>query len=208
MNWVLASMGVAKTGMQLGSDLSAIGGTMLEGAAAQSKIAANISRSMADQLSYKMQAKNFGRAAEDAVKAAGRAQEQGAQSRESRLTKLGQDKGQIVAGAAGSGLDVSSHTVRKTLKDTIKSAYNDAATIAQNEHDIVQERLNESTTAEENRIWAEYNANIEQLNQNLMFAQSQLQAKATRNAIIGGALSATANFLGGAANTGALATMK
>jgi len=207
MNWAGAGFAAGGTLMQVGSDLTAIGGMMIEGAAKQAQIAGNIMASVSKQLGYEMQAKAYGVAAKDAVKAAGRVQEQGRLSRESRLVQLGQQKGRITTSAAGSGLDVSSRTVRKTFNDTIKSAYNDSAVIAENEKQAAQQKINDSITAQENKIWSEYNANVEQINQTLMFKQSDLQAQATRNNIIGGALSAGAHLFQGMAGAAAVGSL-
>lgn len=197
LNWVGFGFQCAATDFQLGADLTKIGSTYLQGAAQEASIAGNISASMSKQASYESQAKSFRRQADDFVKQAGRAQEQGRQSRESRLVKLGQDKGHIIAGASGSGLDVTSRTVDKTLKDTIRSAFNDADVIAQNERDAVQDKLNASASMKINAVWADHNANMEGINQQLMWNQMQLNRDATDNAILGGALSAAGNFLGG-----------
>ena len=201
MSMALGSLKLAQTGMQLGSDLCSIGQAFLNNASQIAKIGGEISASHSREMQYKMQAKNYGRAANDALKAAGRCQEQGRLAIENRMVKLGQTKGAINAGAAGSGLDVSSRTVRKVLKDSIKSAYNDAAVMAENEQQMTQEKINERTTMQQNKVWSEYNAEVESINQNLMFNQMKLANKSLTNQLIGGALSTGANLLGGASNT-------
>lgn len=206
LNWVGFGFQCAATDFQLGADLTKIGSTLLQGAAQEASIAGNITASWSKEASYRSQAKSFETAAADAVKQAGRCQEQGRQSRESRLVKLGQDKGHIIAGAAGSGLDVTSSVVNKTMKDTIKSAFNDAAVIAENERQATQEKLNTASSMRINAIWAEHNANMEDINQQLMMNQMELSREATDNAVIGGALSAAGNFLGGMAGAGGALT--
>lgn len=206
-NWAGASMGFAQMGCQLGANLASLGGVMLQGAAAQAQIGGNIMASMSRQAMYHNQTKNFLKAAKDCVKEAGRAQEVGRLMIQNRLVKLGADKGHIVASAAGSGLDVSSRTVQKTLKDNLKTAYADAEILARNEQEAAQQKINDSVTARENAVWSQYNENVEQINQNLLFAQSRLQEKATRNQLIGGALSTVAGVLGGVTNAGMIGAM-
>ena len=206
-NWAGASMGIAQMGSQLGANLASLGGVMLQGAAAQAEIGGNIMASMSSQSMYHNQTKNFLKAAKDCVKEAGRAQEVGRLMIQGRLNKLGQDKGHIVTSAAGSGLDVSSVTVRKTLKDNLKTAYADAEILAKNEQEAAQQKINDSISAQENAVWSQYNERVEAINQNLMFAQADLQRRATRNQLIGGALSTVAGVLGGATNAGVIGTL-
>ena len=206
-NWAGASMGIAQMGSQLGANLASLGGVMLQGAAAQAEIGGNIMASMSRQSMYHNQNKNFLKAAKDCVNEAGRAQEVGRLMIQGRLNKLGQDKGHIVTSAAGSGLDVSSVTVRKTLKDNLKTAYADAEILAKNEQEAAQQKINDSISAQENAVWSQYNERVEAINQNLMFAQADLQRRATRNQLIGGALSTVAGVLGGATNAGVIGTL-
>ena len=206
-NWAGASMGIAQMGCQLGANLASLGGVMLQGAAAQAEIGGNITASMSRQAMYHNQTKNFLKAAKDCVKEAGRAQEVGRLMIQGRLNKLGRDKGHIVTSAAGSGLDVSSVTVRKTLKDNLKTAYADAEILAKNEQEAAQQKINDSISAQENAVWSQYNERVEAINQNLMFAQADLQRRATRNQLIGGALSTVAGVLGGATNAGVIGTL-
>lgn len=193
-NWASFAFGCAATDFKLGADLIGIGQTQLKFAAQNVQASGGIMQSLANAGSYKSQAASFRLAAEDAVKAAGRAQEQGRQAREQRLVKLGQQKGQIVASASGSGIEVSSRIVDKIVKDTIKSAYNDTDVIAQNEKQAADEKINEATAYRINAVRADLNAEMEGINQNLMFEQMRLNSRAARHAFIGGLLSAGANF--------------
>ena len=196
-NW--AAFGLAGTGaaLNLGADIVNIGTTQLKFAAANVQAQGGIVQSIANQATYRSQAKSFRQAADDAMKAAGRAQEQGQQAREHRLVQLGQQKGQIVASASGSGIDVSSRIVDKVMKDTIKSAYNDTAVIAQNEKQAADQKTNESYAMMINAERAEANAEIEGINQNLIAEQIKLNNRAARHAMIGGILSASGSFLKG-----------
>jgi hypothetical protein len=193
-NWAACQYGLAGTSLQLGSDIVKIGATQLEYASKNVEAAASISQSIANQATYKSQAKSFRTSAEDAVKDAGRAQEQGQQAREQRLVQLGQDKGRIVSSAAGSGIDVSSRVVDKVISDTVKSAYNDTQVIAENEKQVAQSKMNEALTFSINAIRADANAEIESINQDLMHGQMKLNLRASRHAMIGGILSAGANL--------------
>ena len=196
-NW--AAFGLAETGaeLQLGSDLVKIGTMQLQFAATYVQAQGAIAQSIANQATYRSQAKSYRQAADDAMKAAGRAQEQGQQAREQRLVQLGQQKGRIVASASGSGIDVSSKVVDKVMKDTIKSAYNDTAVIAQNEKQAADQKINESYAMRINAERAEANAQIEGINQSLIAEQIKLQKRAARHAMIGGILSAAEGFVKG-----------
>lgn len=196
-NWAAFGMGSLGAGLKLGADIVQIGINELNFAAKNIQASAGIAQSLANQGSYRSQAKSFRIAADDAVKAAGRAQEQGRQAREMRLVQLGQDKGHIVASAAGSGIEASSKVVSKVLKDTVKSAYNDTAVIAQNEQQAAQQKLNESLALRINAERADANAEIEGLNQKLMLEQMKLNNRAARHAMIGGIMSSAGNFIGG-----------
>ena len=198
-NWASFGFGCAATDFKLGADLIGIGQTQLKFAAQNVQAYGGIMQSMANASTYKSQAASFRIAADDAVKAAGRAQEQGRQAREQRLVKLGQQKGQIIAGASGSGIEVSSSIVDKVMKDTIKSAYNDTAVIAQNEKQAADQKANEASAYRINAIRAEANAEIEGINQDLMFEQIRLNNRAARHAMIGGFMSAAANWMSGMA---------
>ena len=202
MNWAGFAFKCAATDFRLGQDLMNIGSVYLEGAQKKAQAAAGIMSSQSSQASYEAQAESFGKAADDALKASGRVQEHGRQARESRLIQLGQQKGAIDASAAGSGLDVSSRTVRKTVNDTVRSAYSDVAVMAENERQAAQENVSEQTSMKVNQIWAESNANQERINQDLMQNQMRLQDKAQRMQVIGGALSAAANWMTGTAGAG------
>ena len=196
-NW--AAFGLAGTGsaLKLGADIVNIGTTQLKFASANIQATGQLAQSMANQGSYRSQAKSFRQEAADAMKAAGRAQEQGRQAREMRLAQLGQDKGHIVASASGSGIEVSSRIVDKVVKDTVKSAYNDTAVMSQNEQQVTQQKLNESLAMRINAERADANAEIEGLNQSLILEQMKLNNRAARHAMIGGILSATGGFLQG-----------
>ena len=198
-NWASFGFGCAATDFQLGADLIGIGQTQLKFAAQNVQAYGGIMQSRANASTHKSQAASFRIAADDAMKEAGRAQEQGRQAREQRLVKLGQQKGQIVAGASGSGIDVSSRVVDKVMKDTIKSAYNDTAVIVQNEKQAADQKVNEASAYRINAIRAEANAEIEGINQDLMFEQIRLNNKAARHAMIGGYMSAAANWMSGMA---------
>ena len=203
-NWV--AFGLAGTGasLNLGADIVKIGTTQLKFAAANVQAYGGMVQSIANQATYRSQAKSFRQAADDAMKAAGRAQEQGQQAREHRLVQLGQQKGRIVASASGSGIDVSSRVVDKVMKDTIKSAYNDTAVIAQNEKQAADQKINESYAMMINAERADANAEIEGINQSLIAEQIKLNNRAARHAMIGGILSASGNFLQGMGGATAL----
>ena len=196
-NWAAFGLAGTGAGLKLGADIVSIGTTQLKFASANIQAMGGIAQSIANQGSYRSQAKSFRQAAEDAVKAAGRAQEQGQQAREMRLVQLGQDKGRIIASASGSGIEVSSRVVDKVVKDTVKSAYNDATVIAQNEKEAAQQKLNESLALRINAVRADANAEAEGINQSLMLEQMKLNNRAARHAMIGGILSASGNFLMG-----------
>lgn len=206
-NWAAFGMGGLGAGLKLGTDIVQIGMNELNFAAKNIQASAGIAQSLANQGSYRSQAKSFRTAADDAVKAAGRAQEQGRQAREMRLVQLGQDKGHIVASAAGSGIEASSKVVSKVLKDTVKSAYSDTAVIAQNEQQAAQQKLNESLALRINAERADANAEIEGLNQKLMLEQMKLNNRAARHAMIGGIMSAAGNFIGGMGGAMAMGSM-
>lgn len=199
-NWASFGFGCAATDFQLGADLIGIGQTQLKFAAQNMQTRGSIMQSMSAKSTYKSQAASFRQAADDAMKAAGRMQEQGKQAREQRLVKLGQQKGQIVSSASGSGIDVSSRVVDKVMKDTIKSAYNDTTVIAQNEKQATDQKTNEASAYRINAIRAEANAEMEDINQKLMFEQIRLNNRAARHAMIGGFLSTAANFMTGMTN--------
>ena len=198
-NWASFGFGCAATDFQLGADLIGIGQTQLKFAAQNVQTYGGIMQSMSNESTFKSQSASFRTAADDAEKAAGRAQEQGRQAREQTLVRLGQQKGRIVASASGSGIDVSSRIVDKVMKDTIKSAYNDTAVIAQNEKQAADQKTNEASAYRINAIMSEANAEIEGINQNLMFEQIRLNNRAARHAMIGGLMSAAANWSSGMA---------
>ena len=174
MNWAGFAFKCAQTDFKLGQDIMNIG--------------ANYSASKAKQAQMEMQADNMGKAADDFNKKAGRVQEQGRAARESRMIQAGQDVGHINASAAGSGIDVSSNTVRKTINDTMVSAYNDAAVMAQNEAEQTHDIQNKELESKSAQIWMEYNVDVEKANRKME--------------LVGGIMSATANWFGGMADAG------
>lgn len=196
-NWCAFGFGAGGTALNTGAALVNIGTNALKFASANVSAAASMSQSIANQATYKSQAKSFRTSADDAIAAAGRAQEQGQQAREQRLVQLGQQKGQIMASAAGSGIEVSSKIVDKVMSDTIKSAYNDAATLASNEKQATDDKINESTALRINADRADANAEIEGINQNLIAEQIKLNNRAAKHAMIGGILSAAGTFMSG-----------
>lgn len=200
-NWAAFGFGATGTALNTGAKVVEIGQNHMRFAAANISATGNMVQSIANQATYKSQAKSFRIAANDAMKAAGRAQEQGRQAREQRLVQLGQQKGQIIAGAAGSGIEVSSKVVDKVMSDTIKSAYNDAKTLASNEKQVADEKVNEAYALMINADRADANAEIEGINQNLIHEQIKLNNRAARTAMIGGILSATGTFLSGMAGS-------
>lgn len=197
-NWCAFGFGAGGTALNTGAALVNIGTNALKYASANVSAASSMSQSIANQATYKSQAKSFRTSADDAIEAAGRAQEQGQQAREQRLVQLGQQKGQIMASAAGSGIEVSSKVVDKVMSDTIKSAYNDAATLASNEKQATDDKINEATALRINANRAEANAEIEGINQNLIAEQIKLNNRAAKHAMIGGILSAVGTFMSGA----------
>lgn len=170
-NWVAAAFKYAQTDFKLGSDIM--------------NITADYLSSKAKESGLKAQVKNFKNQETDLIKTAGKIQRVGRQQREARLVQLGQEVGYIRAGAAGSGIDVSSRTVKKTISDTVKSAYNDAYVSAQNEYENAQDAINKAQSANESAIWSEY---------------ARKQEKNNRKwSVFSGALSAAANWVGGVA---------
>ena len=80
-----------------------------------------------------MNAINYDSLADYYLRAAGNFQMIGRDERGKRGLQLGQDKGRIMAEAAGSGIDTTSKIVRKSLADTVRSAYHDYQISAWNE---------------------------------------------------------------------------
>ena len=174
MNYAAMAFKMASADFKLGSDIM--------------NITANYMTSKVKEAQLRVQAKNYEEEATYHEKQAGAVQEAGRQAREQRLLKAGQDKGAIMTGAAGSGIDVSSKVVRKTLKDTMQSAYNDAAVMAKNEQVASQTSINQRETAKENALWTEYSADMEKKNRTWQ--------------AVSGALSAGANWASGMADAG------
>ena len=196
-NWCAFGFGAGGTALNTGAAIVNIGVNNLKYAAANMSATGSMVQSIANQATYKSQAKSYRIAADDAMEAAGRAQEQGRQAREQRLVTLGQQKGQIVASAAGSGIEVSSKVVDKVMSDTIKSAYNDVKTLASNEKQATDEKVNEAYALMINADRADANAEIEGINQNLIAEQIKLNNRAAKTAMIGGILSAAGTFMSG-----------
>lgn len=196
-NWCAFGFGAGGTALNTGAAIVNIGVNNLKYAAANVSATGSMVQSIANQATYKSQAKSYRIAADDAMEAAGRAQEQGRQAREQRLVTLGQQKGQIVASAAGSGIEVSSKVVDKVMSDTIKSAYNDVKTLASNEKQAADEKVNEAYALMINADRADANAEIEGINQNLIAEQIKLNNRAAKTAMIGGILSAAGTFMSG-----------
>ena len=196
-NWCAFGFGAGGTALNTGAAIVNIGVNNLKYAAANMSATGSMVQSIANQATYKSQAKSYRIAADDAMEAAGRAQEQGRQAREQRLVTLGQQNGQIVASAAGSGIEVSSKVVDKVMSDTIKSAYNDVKTLASNEKQAADEKVNEAYALMINADRADANAEIEGINQNLIAEQIKLNNRAAKTAMIGGILSAAGTFMSG-----------
>lgn len=196
-NWCAFGFGAGGTALNTGAAIVNIGVNNLKYAAANMSATGSMVQSIANQATYRSQAKSYRIAADDAMEAAGRAQEQGRQAREQRLVTLGQQKGAIVASAAGSGIEVSSKVVDKVMSDTIKSAYNDVKTLASNEKQAADEKVNEAYALMINADRADANAEIEGINQNLIAEQIKLNNRAAKTAMIGGILSAAGTFMSG-----------
>ena len=83
------------------------------------------------------------------------------------------------------------------MSDTIKSAYNDVKTLASNEKQAADEKVNEAYALMINADRADANAEIEGINQNLIAEQIKLNNRAAKTAMIGGILSAAGTFMSG-----------
>lgn len=179
MNWAGSAFAAAQTSFQLGSDIM--------------KYTADYLNSKMKESQLKASERNYRKTADYYLKLMGVTQESGRMSREMRMIQLGQDIGNIATSAAGSGIDVSSRIVRKTSTDTARSAYNDAARLAENEKLSADDQMNQRLQAIDNALWSGYAAKIERHNRKL--------------GVVGGALTTTAHFLSGVAGTaGVLAT--
>lgn len=188
MNWAAFAFKSAQTDFKLGSDIM--------------NITANYLTSLTKESSLKAQARNQRAEADNLLalaewheKQSGDIQEAGRLSREQRLLKLGQEKGQMTAGAAGSGIDVSSRIVRKAIGDTVKSAYNDVMVMAKNEQVQVQSEINESASSRADAVWARDAAEWTE------FAAS-LERSNRKWGVVSGALGAAGNWAGGMAGAG------
>lgn len=174
LNWAGFAFKCAQTDFKLGQDIMNIG--------------ADYAASKAKEAQLKLQASNLKKSADDFQRKAGRVQEQGRQQREARMIQAGQDVGHIHASAAGSGIDVSSKTVQKTVRDTLAAAYNDAAVMATNEAEAAHDMQNRELEARSNKVWTEYNIGVEKQNRKM--------------ALVGGIMSAVSNWHGGMADAG------
>lgn len=188
MNWAGFAFKCAQTDFKLGSDIM--------------NITANYLTSLTKEAALKAKSRNLGIEAENwreqstwSEKQAGELQKSGRAQRESRLIQLGQDTGAMFAGAAGSGIDVSSKVVGKTVADTARSAYNDTAQMAVNEQAEVQSKMNDASAArqnaiftEENQMWVDFAADLEESNR--------------KWGVVAGALGAAGNWAGGMAGAG------
>ena len=188
MNWAAFAFKSAQTDYKLGSDIMNITANYLTSLSTEASLKAK-SRNM------EMQIENLKDTAVWHEKQAGEEQKVGRAERESRLVKLGQDLGSIHASASGSGIDISSKVVGKTISDTVKSAYNDAYQIAINEQKSVQNEMNAAASykldavfAEENKMWNDFEIELEKSNR--------------KWAVVSGALSAAGNWAGGMAGAG------
>lgn len=171
MNWEGFAFKCAETDFRLGADIMNITAGYLNSKMKQSQLEA--------------QKRNYEREASYHIRLAGRIQENGRMAREQRLIQLGQDEGRIYASAAGSGIDVSSRIVKKTVTDTARSAHNDAMQMARNETVGVEDEMNKRLTAIQNALWTGYAAKVEKHNRKM--------------AVVGGALAAFSNWGSGMA---------
>lgn len=145
---------------------------------------------------------NYDAQADYYLRAARNAQMAGRDERAQRGLQLGQDKGRIMAEAAGSGIDTSSRVVTKTLRDTVKSAYHDLAMSGRNEYQNVYGAMKNRAVANLNaanqrRIASWASEAYEKLagqveNAGAITAQSYLSAgrSQAQSAIFGGIMSA------------------
>lgn len=186
MNYWAMAFKMAQTDFNLGADIMNITGKYLSSKTKQARLEA--------------EARNFGRQAQSELRLAGSAQTQGEQEREMRLIQLGQDRGRINAEAAGSGMDVTSRTVAKTEKDTIRSAYNDVAAIARNERIEAQSHIDRWGSALSERLWTRYSARVEARNRKAELWSGILTAAANWH---GGMVDSFAAMMGGSGGVGA-----
>lgn len=180
MNWAGFAFKCAETDFRLGADIMNITAGYLNSKMKQSQLEA--------------QKRNYEREASYHIRLAGRIQENGRMAREQRLIQLGQDEGRIYASAAGSGIDVSSRIVKKTVTDTARAAHNDAMQMARNEVVGVEDEMNKRLTAIQNAIWTGYAAKIERHNRKMAVAGGALEAFSRWNS---GMASAAGSLMGG-----------
>lgn len=203
LNWAGFSADCVAADFDLGKNLTAIGTAYLKSSQGTAQTYGNISSSISKEAQYRSQAKAFRASAESATKSAGLAQEAGRQAIESTLKKLGDAKSAIVTGAAGSGIDVTSRTVNKTLSDTVKSAYSEAEVQARNEQQTVQAYLDAATSNKINAIWADSNANQEKITQTALYDQIRLNQRMLRTQEIAGYIKAGSDLIKDMAKAGA-----
>lgn len=174
LNWAGMAFKMAQTDFNLGADIMNITADYMSSKARQAGLAA--------------QQKNFRLQGERAVESAAQTQRAGMLERERRMVKAGQDISRINASAAGSGLDITSATVRKTIADTERSAENDARVIAWNERIAAQSHVNDAQSAWENEAWA--------------WAAKRQEAENRKMRLWGGILTAGANWTMGMLESG------
>jgi len=146
----------------------------------------------------RVQAANYDAMADYYLRQAGNFQMHGREERTMRGLELGQDKGRITAEAAGSGIDVTSRVVRKTLADTVKSAYHDFETSAWNEHQnaygAMKQRAAAKTNAANQRAIAAW---AERAYDNLARQTERYGGTMARQAIGAGNAGAVSSLFGG-----------
>lgn len=188
MNWAAFAFKSAQTDFKLGSDIMNITANYLTSLTKESSLKARARNQRAE-------ADNLLALAEWHEKQSGEIQDAGRLSREQRLLKLGHEKGQMTAGSAGSGIDVSSRIVRKAIGDTVKSAYNDVMVMAKNERVQVQSEINESASSRADAVWARDAAEWTEL-------AARLERSNRKWGVVSGALGAAGNWAGGMAGAG------
>lgn len=87
------------------------------------------------------QAKDYLRQAKEFVRAAGLEQKRGTEAASMRYSQLGEDIGHIYGAAAGSGIDVSSATVRDVVHGNRLEARRDAQTIMDNAREAARAQV-------------------------------------------------------------------
>lgn len=113
---------------------------------------------------YGVQADEYDRQAEDYMRIAGDAQLAGRQRAEIRGLQLGQDIGRIYAGAAGSGIDVSSATVGNVERGMRREAATDIDAISANAAGEANSAIYSASAARTSAIWARADQQMAYLN--------------------------------------------